>query len=55
MSDAHYPARIPNAETRKAIEEAETILASRSARFASVEELMADLASDDGPEDETSR
>ena len=36
--------KVPNAQTRAAMEESRTMMATRRARFASAEELFADLA-----------
>lgn len=45
IADQAFPLelKVPNAETRTAMAEAEAIIASRRARFAGADELIADL------------
>lgn len=43
-----FDLKVPNAETRSAIEESRALMAARSGRFLSADQLFADLEKDSG-------
>jgi len=46
--DFPFDLKVPNAETREAIEESRALMAARGARFTSADQLFADLEKDSG-------